>query len=345
VILGVKLGHLMKKLESYSFTIIIYAAFIVLLFISKIAWSSTNEKMISNVEQATLLLSLVYSFYSNDEKSVKTNTGYKLSSVNTANTSGNNSPAINAETVNIYNKKSHEEKNDNKEIEFSLFTELDISGFHKVKKIKKSDISKLLDSVFTFEEHGSENIAIVIDMVDPDNEDSIEPVVTCRRYNHLSLKGFYPKTNWDIKFSSRLNKSCKTLKFLLLAETASVSYMKTILWDRESLKLFPMELSSMGNMFGDPADKTLKTIYELDNRVKLAKKADYNENYNICFEIDKFYGICLQTMTKADINQDGIEDLIVYMESYATEGSHSYGTVIAFTRADNKSPYTVISAP
>jgi len=48
----------MKKLELYFFTVIIYAAFIVPFFISKVAWSneyqSAIEEMISNVEQAAL---------------------------------------------------------------------------------------------------------------------------------------------------------------------------------------------------------------------------------------------------------------------------------------------------
>jgi hypothetical protein len=66
----------MKKLELYSFTIIIYSAFIVLLFISKVAFSSENQEVIektisSVVEQAALpSISQIKSDNENDQRSI-----------------------------------------------------------------------------------------------------------------------------------------------------------------------------------------------------------------------------------------------------------------------------------
>ena len=226
------------------------------------------------------------------------------------------------------------------EAEFNLLTRLDISGINKVEKVKKSDIPKLLDSVFSFEGH--ENESITVTMING-NDDSERIAVTCREYNYLLNTGYYPKTNWDVKFASRLKKSCGTLKYLLLAEKASKSFIKKLKSDKETLDLIPGELLNL-SVVSYSNDEIPTSIGMLDKRVELTRVAGNNHYDNICFEIDKTEGFCLQAMALADINQDGIEDLIMYIHIYYVGGSLSYGDVYVFTRFNESSTYMLLKS-
>jgi len=258
-------------------------------------------------------------------------------------TNGSNSPSISTNSGDVSVNYNTINNNEDSSPKFELLSQLDLSGFKKVKTITKKEIPALLDSVFTFEEYDS-NEAIIVKLVS-DNDKYGESVVTCRRYNYLLNRGYYAPTGWDMKFASRLNKSCETLRYLLLAEKASKSYIKPLKWNRETLKYLPMDLTASASLLGEVADKNLKRIYDLKDRVKVIKQEGFNleNNVNICFEIDNSNGMCLESMAKADINQDGIEDLIVFMGVYAVEGSFSYGSVIILTRFSDNEMYQVIS--
>jgi len=253
-------------------------------------------------------------------------------------------------TINIHNESLGEKAQNNiannivtsirkNSYEMSLLSRLNLTGFKKIDKVAKDEIKCLLESVFTFREY--ENEAIIFTMTN-DKQDE-KKVVNCRQYNYFNGRGYYPKQNWDMKFENTLKRSCQTLKYLMLAESASISFIVPIEWTRESLKLLPITLIEKGIAVGDKLhySDNLKNIFELGKRVKLLKKDNDNPN-NICLEVDEDVGLCIESMAKADVNQDGVEDLVVHVGLYAVYGSFSYGINLVLTRYDDKMPYKIV---
>ncbi|SHE78986.1 HNH endonuclease [Chryseobacterium takakiae] len=153
-----------------------------------------------------------------------------------------------------------------------------------------------------------------------------------REWIDATNKGFYPLTNTDIKLSENVDFLDNLLRAIKNAKLPKVSFLDDIL-------ITDLDYLSPKILF-DPEKKFHINIRNKDSVGDLFRKNLVNvteENlYNISIEFDGFK-TSISEQFRADLNDDGIEDILVRKWNRAINGSLGFGETIILTRQSTKS--------
>jgi hypothetical protein len=152
-------------------------------------------------------------------------------------------------------------------------------------------------------------------------------VRTCVDYDNAITAGYYPLSNFDTKMAVFFKHQCGLLLALKAATTPSVSFLAEPQVGITDLNLLPFSLFPQ---FGSDA-ASLSGTYQnrVDDGTLLVRRVNRN---TLCVEEPEGMGQQLIEVARADFNEDGLEEILLFEYCYATHGTLGYGGIRMLTR-------------
>lgn len=159
---------------------------------------------------------------------------------------------------------------------------------------------------------------------------------TCNDYLMLTKKGFFPENNAEVANESFFKKNCDALVYLSHAHPAKYSFIRNFDLQKD-YGLLPAILI-LPNMIEGPAG----TVNEAYHDVRVQKR-DKSSRTSIEL-ISKSAGLSadISILAWGDFNQDGYDDMLIFVAVYATGGTFHYYSTYALTRTSKDGPITKI---
>lgn len=215
---------------------------------------------------------------------------------------------------------------------FELIESMHFANGSEVKSIAKADIKSLWDLPICFGEY-------YIDGLPFTNEEGKQIFVrTCREYEFAYEQGYLPKNNAILKMSVRFNQRSGLLKSLQAAKTPQQSFISNPKVGVVDLELLPMSLFPW---IGDEPDCTeLDATYQ--KMVEVGELVVKRVSQNLLIIEGDAMGQRLIEVVRADLNGDGIEDILLFEYCYAIGGTLGYGGNRILTRKSSDSKFEIV---
>lgn len=157
-------------------------------------------------------------------------------------------------------------------------------------------------------------------------------VRTCREYDSALQRDYYPSSNFDVKMSFFFKHPCGLLNALEKARVPKKSFISDVKVGVVNLELLPFEMfpENLAPKSSWDADRDLETTYQqkIDSQELVVTEKSQN-----VLNVEGFgMGQMLKEMVRADFNNDGIEDVLLFEYHHVTKGTYAYGGIIVLTR-------------
>lgn len=163
---------------------------------------------------------------------------------------------------------------------------------------------------------------------------------TCRELKTAISAGFYPENNFENKMYGFFVPILGIIKALSLAETANKSFVKNI--GINDINLLPVNIFPY--LSHDQEEEIAIEVNEgrtIRDWVKCKQVNIVDSNrYMINLSESEGLGIKFWELIRADLNNDGFEELLVYGYSYATHGTYGWSGLYLLERRDDNSQFT-----
>lgn len=216
-----------------------------------------------------------------------------------------------------------EDYTDTPEAIFELLQGMKFADSEEIRAVSKADLESLRDRPVRLGEN------IHIDGLSLTNEaDEKYLVRTCREYEQALSQGFFAKTTFDIKMASWFEHQCGLLSALQGADMATASFIANPKVSIMDLSLMPFSLFPIMGDRDDAVDLSISYQDKVDDGSLVIKRVSQNL---LTVESDCM-GQQLIEVARADLNGDGIEDILLFEYCYAIGGTLGYGGVKMITR-------------
>ena len=213
------------------------------------------------------------------------------------------------------------------EVIFELIKDIKFADGTEVKSIAKADIDDLRDLPVWM---GAIDLLDGLTLTHKQKEKL--RVHTCREYNSAMESGYYADTGFDVKMSVWFKFQCGLLNALETAEIPRKSFIsdpKVGVINLELLRfaIFPYNLADSLDWeeAGDLTETYQNMVDEGALKVQRAEK-------NVLQIEDDGMWQGLEEVVRADFNNDGIEDILVFEYHRAIGGTLGFGGIIVLTR-------------
>lgn len=163
-------------------------------------------------------------------------------------------------------------------------------------------------------------------------------VDTCKSLIESIDNNFSAERDFEYGYIQAMNINCQLWQELSLLKRSKVSYLPETIITKDFSNKAPPELALI--ISNDDERRLVKTK-SWQEMSKIKKVETLNQDQAIYY--DNTGGIQkLTLMAKGDFNQDGIEDVVLYMENTVEGGSYNstYGYIL--TRLSSNAPYTLL---
>lgn len=170
-------------------------------------------------------------------------------------------------------------------------------------------------------------------------EDDEIYVRTCREYHSAVMQGYEPTNTYAIKTSVWFKEIGGLLLALEGAAAPQRSYISNPKVGVTNLDLIPFSL--MPDLSGDRPElgETFQEI--VDKGIMIVEEA----HPNLLRVEETGMGQQLREVARADFNNDGIEDILLFEYHAVTQGTLGYGGVVVLTRRSRDGKFEVIPPP
>ena len=218
---------------------------------------------------------------------------------------------------------------------FELIESMQFTNSNEVTSIAKADIESLWDLPICLGKYYKDGLPFT-------NEDGKQTFVkTCREYEFACEQGYLPESNAVLKMSVSFHQQCDLLKSLQAAKTPQQSFISNPKVGVVDLDLLPLSL------FPWIGDEDLKIIELPPNKTYQDKVKDgefivksVSQN-SLIIEGDAM-GQRLTEVLRADLDGDGIEDILLFEYCYAIGGTLGYGGNRILTRKSSDGKFEII---
>lgn len=228
-----------------------------------------------------------------------------------------------------------EDHNDQPQEIFRLIEGMQFADAMEVRTVVKADIDDLRGRPVRFGQNDH------IDGVTLTNNTNEQVYVrTCKEYDTAIQSGYYALTNFDIKMSTFFEHQCGLLSALQGATTPEHSFIADPRTGIVDLQLIPFSFfPSLGDAQQD--DNSVATYQsKVEDDTIVIKRLRQN---TLCVEEPEGMGQQLIEVARADFNNDGIEDILIFEYCYATHGTLGFGGVRILTRKTANGLFEIIS--
>lgn len=213
------------------------------------------------------------------------------------------------------------------EVTFELIKDIKFADGTEVKSIAKADIEDLRDLPVWM--GGSDHIDRL--RLTHKQKEKLH-VRTCREYDSAIERGYYADTGFDVKMSVWFKYQCGLLTALETAEIPRQSFIsdpKVGVLNLELLRfaIFPYNIAEILDW---EEAKDIKTTYQ--DMVEAGRLKVKSADKHILRVEDEGMAQTIEEVVRADFNNDGIEDILVFEYHRAIGGTLGAGGIIMLTR-------------
>lgn len=206
---------------------------------------------------------------------------------------------------------------------FELLQRIQFADGEEISVVLKADLETLRDrSVQLGENTHIEGLTLTND----EGEKCL--VSTCTEYERALSQGFYAKTTFDIKIATWFEHQCELFNALEAAVTAAQSFIDSPRVSIIDLSLIPFSFFPCIGEMDDPIASSVSYQDKVDDGSLIIKQV----SQNLLRVESNGMGQQLIEVIRADLNGDGIEDILLFEYCYATEGTLGFGGVKMITR-------------
>jgi hypothetical protein len=220
---------------------------------------------------------------------------------------------------------------------FRLFSELEFVDRLYRNWISQNDFEELLELPVKTGSPDNEGVVLT----DPNDSSLKVSVKNCQEYFYYTNKGYYAYTTYSMKMSAFFERTCGLIQALKNATIPSFNFISGSNISINNFELLPLTLfhsftpetedligSKTGLTFQDWInDGSFKIIELLENGFHIVHSGE---------------GFIMVELLRADLNDDNVEDILVFCYSYATEGTLGFGYTNIITRLSDESKFTEI---
>ena len=224
-------------------------------------------------------------------------------------------------------------------VTFQLIENIQFADGTTVESIAKDEIDTLRDLPIRL----GENDHIDGVTLTKTRDDKVY-VRTCREYDDALKQDYYPSSNFDVKMSFFFKHPCGLLNALKKADLPKQKFISDAKVSILNLELLPFEMFTENLARKSSWDeRDLETTYQdkIDNQELVITEKSQN-----VFHVEGFgMGQMLKEMVRADFNNDGIEDVLLFEYHHVTKGTFAYGGIIVLTRKSTNGKFEVLQPP
>ncbi|MBZ5493177.1 MAG: HNH endonuclease [Acidobacteriia bacterium] len=202
---------------------------------------------------------------------------------------------------------------------FSLSAGLEFFDGSVEGELRKESIDALLDKPVLF---GSTRDIDGIEFVN--NSGSSMTIRTCREYRVARAAGYYPVTNFALKMQAFLSSADAILDAVTRAQIPSLSYVSNPSVGVADLQLLPKDVLPT---IGPDHDRRIEELKE-SSLQELARAGNLKivdvSSTRLVFEWEGA-GAMLRELLRADLDGDGVEEILVEHYTYAVGGTLGFG--------------------
>ncbi|WP_333649254.1 HNH endonuclease [Candidatus Binatus sp.] len=202
---------------------------------------------------------------------------------------------------------------------FRLNQEIGFLDGGRISSMKKSDINRLLDLPVKLGTDLPEGLRLL------KNGDE-RYVRTSREYRTAKAEGFQPYTNFELKMAGFFELPCAVFTAVEKAQSSTKSFIREPRVGISDLRYVPVSLLPYLNTQPEPDCLTLDDVH-----AKGALTIRSTTSYSIEFEYGGMIRILVEIM-RADLDGDGIEDILLWSYERVIGGSHSFVSVMTLAR-------------
>lgn len=157
-------------------------------------------------------------------------------------------------------------------------------------------------------------------------------VQTAAEYELVTAQGYEPYTTFEMKMAAFFERTLGVLKAIKTAKPANISYLRDPRIDLSTLGVLPVDLLprlTQLDLEEEPWLKNCKSLEDVRNGGKLILQS--RTSYSVEFQYQGMERTIVELM-RADIDGDGIEDVLVFIYDRAIGGTFGFGFSSLLTR-------------
>jgi hypothetical protein len=162
---------------------------------------------------------------------------------------------------------------------------------------------------------------------------------TTREYRDAIAQGFIPTCNAMVKIATLFDLPLAVFTAMERAQPARVSFIREPRTGIIDLKYMPVSMLPKGQISQEHGD--CKTLEEIQSNGNL--KVVSSTSHSLHIEYAYFSRIIIEIM-RADLNEDGIEDILVYWYDSSLQGTYGDGGTFVLTRRTADAPFERLSS-
>jgi len=205
--------------------------------------------------------------------------------------------------------------------EVNLYRSLQFVGGVSVAALRRSEVGRLFDEPLALLNCQPAHLDV------KHSDGRRREIRTTREYRDAITQGFIPTCNAMVKLATLFDLPLAVFTAMERAQPARVSFIREPRTGIIDLKYMPVSMLPRGQISREDGD--CKTLEEIQSNGDL--KVVSSTSHSLHIEYNHFSRIIVEIM-RADLDKDGIEDILVYWYDSSLRGTYGDGGTFVLTR-------------
>ena len=225
---------------------------------------------------------------------------------------------------------------------FEIFEGVHFSNRFVTGMIKREDTEGLLDEPLLPRQHGLDRLIMVRPQ---ENFTGYWPVTTCREWAQAISEGYYARSNYDIKEEAFFKRAYSLIQAFSVARTADTSFIGPPKAGINTIDMLPVTLLPY---LSQDQERELTGVHDrgvtIGDFVKQGRAVVTDQSPHHLAITYNGMGKAFWDVMHADLNGDGIEDMLISTYEWSLTGTLGFGHLLVLARKEAGAMFEVMSA-
>ena len=227
------------------------------------------------------------------------------------------------------------------EVIFQLIEPIRFADGREVKSIAQSEIDGLRDLPVSFGENKGIDGVTLTKILGIRKAEEVH-VRTCREYDAARKNGYEPLSTFDITMATFFKKPCGLLNALANASLPRESFISDAEVGIANVELLPFSVFAYVGDGKSPEETKRDSETTYQQKIETGELVVKEKSENVLIIEEPGMGQSLQELVRADFNNDGVEDILLFEYHWATEGTLRFGGIMVLTRLSMNGKFQVL---
>ena len=227
------------------------------------------------------------------------------------------------------------------EVIFQLIEGIKFADGTQVKSIAQSEIDRLRNLPVSFGENKGIDGVTLTKILGKRKAEEVH-VRTCREYDAARKNGYEPLSTFDITMATFFKMPCGLLNALATASLPRESFISDAEVGIANVELLPFSVFAYVGERKSPeeAKRDSETTYQ--QKIETGELVVKEKSLHVLVTEEPGMGQSLRELVRADFNNDGVEDVLLFEYHWATEGTLRFGGIMVLTRLSMNGKFQVL---